>query len=60
LGEDEDERLTGVFYVIFDPTKSNRAQAYLGGVFSSVTVADRETDVAVVDLSLPKPSKKLS
>lgn len=58
IGEDEDQRLRGVFYVIFDPTKSNRAEAYLGGAFSSVDIADRQVDVVVVNLSLPKPSKK--
>jgi hypothetical protein len=33
LGEDDDQNLLGIFYVIFDPTKTNRARNYKGDDF---------------------------
>lgn len=59
IGEDSDQELLGIFYVVFDATKSKRAKAYLGQEFSTDTVCDRDVGVVIIDLSPPKPSRKL-
>jgi len=59
IGEDSDQELLGIFYVVFDATKSKRAKAYLGQEFSTETVCDRDVGVVIIDLSPPKPSRKL-
>lgn len=58
IGEDSDRELLAIFYVVFDPTKSKRAQAYLGQAFSTEIVVNRHVEVVIINLSLPEPSKK--
>ena len=58
IGEDDDQELLGIFYVVFDHTKTKRARAYQGDDFSTEVVGGRNVDVVVVDLSPPEPSKK--
>jgi hypothetical protein len=57
-GENDDEQLTGIFYLIFDPTASQQAQSYLGSALVGATVGDRSVDIVVVSLAPPVPSKK--
>jgi len=59
IGEDSDQELLSMFYVVFDPTKSKRAKAYLGQEFSTETVCGRDVGVVIINLSPPKPSRKL-
>ena len=60
IGEDDDEALKGVFYIVFDPTKSQSAIKFLGGVMSTVTIGKKDVDVCIVNLCPPQPSKKLA
>lgn len=58
IGESDDQELLGIFYVVFDSTKSRRAQTYLGNAFSTEAVCGRSADVVVINLLPPEPSKK--
>lgn len=60
IGESDDDELKGIFYIVFDPTKSSQAQANLKGTLSSVMVHGRSVDVVIISLVPPKPSKKRS
>jgi len=57
-GEDSDQQLTGVFYVMFDPTKSAAARRSRGSDFTTEFVANRTVNVVIISLSPPTPSKK--
>jgi tetratricopeptide (TPR) repeat protein len=57
-GEDEDQELIGTFYVVFDSSQSRRAQAYVGSVFATEVVCGHSVDVVIINLCLPRPSKK--
>jgi hypothetical protein len=59
IGEDDDEELKEIFYVVFDPTKNNQASKILGGEITTVEANGRIVKVIVVNIALPKPSKKL-
>jgi hypothetical protein len=58
IGEDDEPGLIGIFYVIFDPTKSQSARAYLGNHLSAARVCERQIQVIVIDLVPPQPSRK--
>jgi hypothetical protein len=58
LGEGDDPDLMGVFYIIFDPTKNQSAQGFLGDTSTTVTVANRDVQIVVINLVPPTPSKK--
>ncbi len=58
IGEGDAPDLIGIFYVVFDPTKSQSASAYLGGHLTAAQVCGRQINVIVIDLALPQPSKK--
>ncbi len=58
IGENSDQQLTGVFYVLFDPTKSAAARRYRGSDLTREIVANRTVHVIVVNINPPKPSKK--
>lgn len=60
IGESDDQKLLGIFYIVFDPTKSREAETHLGGEFCTEAICGRDVEVIVVNLSLPKPSKKPS
>jgi hypothetical protein len=59
-GEDDcdEDRLAGIFYLVFDNTKSNRARKYLGSDGVTQIASGRSVEIVVVNLSLPQPSKK--
>jgi hypothetical protein len=58
IGEGDDPELKGIFYVVFDPTKSASAQEHIGSFMSTTMIAGREVNVIVVNLAPPQPSKK--
>jgi hypothetical protein len=58
IGEDDEPGLAGIFYVIFDPTKSQCARGYLGDHLTVAQVCERKIHVIVIDLVPPQPSKK--
>jgi HEAT repeat protein/KaiC/GvpD/RAD55 family RecA-like ATPase len=58
IGEDDEQGLVGIFYVIFDPTKSRSAWRYLGDHITTAKVCERQIHVIVIDLVPPQPSKK--
>lgn len=58
IGETDDEQLIGIFYVIFDPTKTRRAESHLGGAFSVAVIEGNKVNVVIINLSLPQPSRK--
>lgn len=58
LGEGDDENLLGIFYLIFDPTKSQSAREYFGNPVSVVNIAGHDVQVVVIDLAPEQPSKK--
>lgn len=58
IGETDDGQLIGIFYVIFDPTKTRRAESHLGGAFSIAVVEGKKVNVVIINLSLPQPSTK--
>ena len=58
MGEGDEPGLVGIFYVIFDPTKSHSAWAYLRDYLTATKICDRPIHVIVIDLAPPQPSKK--
>jgi len=58
IGENDDQKLLKVFYIIFDSTKSRRAGAHRGGDFTIEVVGDRNVEVVIVNLLPPQPSIK--
>jgi len=58
IGEGDAPGLTGIFYIIFDPTKSHSAREHLGDDFASTQVCNRQVDIVIVNLLPPQPSKK--
>jgi hypothetical protein len=56
IGEDTDGRLAGIFYVLFDPTKSAAARRRIGSDVSSRVVRSRTVSVVVININPPKPS----
>jgi hypothetical protein len=58
IGEGDEPGLIGIFYVIFDPTKSQSARAYLGDYITTAQVCNRQIYVIVIDLAPPQPSRK--
>lgn len=58
LGEGDDADLAGIFYVILDPTKNQSARNFLGDATTTITVANREVQIVVINLVPPTPSKK--
>jgi hypothetical protein len=58
IGEADDAQLIGVFYILFDPTKTRRAQSFLNGASSTIVVRDHEVDVVVINLWFQEPSRK--
>jgi hypothetical protein len=58
IGEDINQDLLGIFYILFDPTESQRAKAYLSGDFTNVVIKNRAVNVVVVGLSPSVPSSK--
>ncbi len=50
--------LCGVFYVIFDPLKKEKAAAKLGGYNFQTTILNQPVDQIVIDINLPQPSTK--
>ena len=58
IGEGDEPDLVGIFYVIFDPTKSQSARAYLGDYLTAAQVGDHQIHVIVIGLAPPQPSKK--
>lgn len=58
MGEGDEPGLVGIFYVIFDPTKSQSAQAYLGEYVTAAQICGRQIHVIVIDLAPPQPSRK--
>lgn len=57
-GEADDGELKEIYYVVFDSTRNNQASKNLGGEFSTVDINGRTVKVIVINISLPKPSKK--
>jgi hypothetical protein len=57
-GENDDDGLDGVFYVIFDPTPSHSAIKMLGADTLQQNLLSVAVDIVVVNLCLPQPSKK--
>ena len=57
-GEGDDQELSGIFYIVFDPTQSMRAQAHGGGDTSSMEVYGHNVEVVVIHIAPPTPSKK--
>ena len=58
LGEGDDPDLIGIFYIVFDPTKNQSAQSFLGDTTTTIIVANREVQIVVINLVPPTPSKK--
>mgnify|MGYP000848871454 CR=1 FL=1 len=58
IGEDSDGQLAGVFYILFDPTKSVAARRYRGSDISTEIIGKRTIHVIIINISPPKPSKK--
>jgi hypothetical protein len=57
-GENSDTQLAGVFYIVFDPTKSAAARRYRGSDLTTEIVANRTVHIVVVNINPPIPSKK--
>jgi hypothetical protein len=57
IGEDNEE-LRGIFYVIFDPTQTGRAEKHCKGIYSYEKLQGRSVDLVIVNLYLPTPSTK--
>jgi len=58
VGEDSDQKLLGIFYIVFDPTKTKRAEAFRDKTGSMRIICDRSVNIVTVNISLPQPSKK--
>jgi hypothetical protein len=56
LGENSDGNLLGAFYVVFDPTKTHRAQKHLGAIKKFFYVAEFPVEVLVINILLDTPS----
>jgi hypothetical protein len=59
-GENDDGKLLGVFYVIFDPTGAQCATAHEGGPIAVRAVAGVSVEVLAISLRPPTPSKRSS
>jgi len=59
IGENSDQYLAGIFYVLFDPTKSAAARRLLGSDLTIETVSQRTVNIVIINLCPPKPSRKL-
>lgn len=59
IGENSDQQLTGVFYILFDSTKSAAARRCRGRDLTNEIIANRTVHIIVVAINPPKPSKKL-
>ncbi|MFW9997194.1 MAG: tetratricopeptide repeat protein [Candidatus Odinarchaeota archaeon] len=57
-GENDDSSLLGVFYVVFDPTKANKAVDYQHGPFSTRKVGDFVLNTIIVHINPPTPSNQ--
>lgn len=57
-GEDSDGELAGIFYVIFDSTKSAAARRYRGSDISTEIIGKRTVHIVIININPPKPSKK--
>ncbi len=58
IGEDYNGELLGVFYVVFDPTKSGSARKYLKSEITRNFVANHTVNIIIININLPIPSKK--
>ena len=58
IGEDSDGQLAGIFYILFDPTKSASARRYRGSDISTETIGKRTVHIVIININPPKPSKK--
>lgn len=58
IGEEDDDQLAGIFYVLFDPTKSNAAHASLGSDISTTIVHKRTVQIVIININPPMPSTK--
>ena len=57
-GENSDSQLNGVFYILFDPTKSAAARQVLGSDLLTEHVAGKTVNIVLISLCPPQPSKK--
>ena len=57
IGENTDDKLVGAFYIVFDPTKTNKATSHLGSRYSIIESSGYPIDVFVINLFLETPSK---
>lgn len=60
VGENSDGKLFGVFYVVFDPSKTHQALKYVGSNQSVKDVHGFPVEIFVVSLAPDTPSKKSS
>lgn len=58
LGEDNDNKLTAIFYIVFDPTVTSAARKFLKSDLSFYTIANRTIRIVVININPPRPSKK--
>jgi hypothetical protein len=58
IGEDSDGQLAGIFYILFDPTKSAAARRYRGSDISTEIIGKRTVHIIIININPPKPSKK--
>ncbi len=58
IGEDTDNKLGAVFYIIFDPTESAAARRHLGSDLGTVVISKHTVHIIIVNINPPKPSKK--
>lgn len=59
LGENDDNNLTGIFYVIFDSTASGSAHKILGSDITRDVIAKRTIHAIIININLPRPSRKI-
>ncbi len=60
IGEDDDGALPSVFYIVFDPTTTRRAEAIIGSAVEVSEIAGRPVTSVVVHIRPPRPSKKIA
>ena len=58
LGENDNEELQSIFYIVFDATQGGQAQIKLGGETTSVSIEGKAVNIIVVSLTPPMPSRK--
>jgi tetratricopeptide (TPR) repeat protein len=56
-GENDDEKLLGVFYVVFDPTESGKAVEYEGLPITTSQIGGASLEIVIIRARPPQPSK---